>query len=301
MEALAAAPGGLHQVSQCSFTFFDVNDTLDATARPTDRAEKGNNRVRTALANAFKAESGVMTVLQRTSGISSEYTRLGKQVSDRLTCTPLNGSTEMKDKLTGKFVPEPIRLIVPSDSSKETAKKITECSIKTKLHVTACSGANATDGTGTMRPWEFDGLALEQLNNPISSVERISQQTHGDARVAPAPAAAPAAAGGATKPSAQNPWMTATSGGGRGGGRKRGAGRGMEGPVNEDCDGLGDDGDDEHTVPSPSIAERTRSGIARRIAAVRLLVIGGDSSDCLGAAETDAERDAAVGTELGWA
>ena len=56
MEALAAAPGELYQMSQCSFAFFDVNDVLDATARPTDRAEKGNNHVRTALANAFKAE-----------------------------------------------------------------------------------------------------------------------------------------------------------------------------------------------------------------------------------------------------
>ena len=170
MEALAAALGELYQVSQCSFAFFDANGTLDVTARPTDRAEKGINRVRTALANAFKAESGVMTVHQRTSGISSEYMHLGKQVSDRLTCTPLSGSTEMKGKLTGNFVPEPIRLVVPS---KETAKMITECSIKTKLHVAACSGANATDGTGTMWPWGFGGLALEQPNNPISSVERI--------------------------------------------------------------------------------------------------------------------------------
>ena len=49
MEALAAAPGELYQVSQSAFDFFDVNDTLDATARPTDRAEKGNNRTRTAF------------------------------------------------------------------------------------------------------------------------------------------------------------------------------------------------------------------------------------------------------------
>ena len=82
MDALAAAPGELYQVSQSAFGLFDVNDTLDATARPTDRAEKGNNRTRTALANAFKAESGVLTVLQRSAGIPAEYTRLGKQVSD---------------------------------------------------------------------------------------------------------------------------------------------------------------------------------------------------------------------------
>ena len=88
MEALAAAPGELYHASshQCAFAFFfDVNDALDATARPTDRAEKKNNRVRTALANAFKAEYGAMAVLQRTGGISSEYTRLGQQASDRLT------------------------------------------------------------------------------------------------------------------------------------------------------------------------------------------------------------------------
>ena len=136
-----------------------------------------------------------------------------------------------------------------------------------------------------------------------------TQQTHGDERVAPAaaptaaptPAAAPAPARGATKPPAQNPWMTAKSGGGSGGERKRSAGRGMRGPVAEDCDGLENDGNDEHTVPSPSIAERTRSSIARRIAAVRLLVNGGGSVGDLGAVDTDIEREAAVGTELGWA
>ena len=74
-------------------------------------------------------------------------------------------------------------------------------------------------------------------------------------------------------------------------------------PVSEDCDGLDDDDDDEHTVPSPSIAERTRSRIARRIAAIRLLANGrvsaggSDATD----ADADAESDAAVDTELGWA
>ena len=63
IEALSAAPVELYQVSQIPFEFFDVNGTLDATARPTDRAEKGNNRIRTALANAFKVESGVLAVL----------------------------------------------------------------------------------------------------------------------------------------------------------------------------------------------------------------------------------------------
>ena len=173
MEALAAAPGELYQVSQCPFAFFDINDTLDATARPTDRAEKGNNRARTALANAFKAESGAMAVLQRTHGISPERTRLGRKISGRLTSTPLGGSTEMKAKLTGKFVTEPVRLVVPS---KETAKLITECSIKTKLHVSACSGANATDGTDAMRPWGFDGLALEKNPTTRSPARRLCHE-----------------------------------------------------------------------------------------------------------------------------
>jgi len=181
MEALSAAPGELYQVSQIAFDFFDVNDTLDATARPTDRAEKGNSRTRTALANAFKAESGVLTVLQRSSGIPAEWTRLGKQVSDRLTCTPLVGSADAKEKLTGKFIAEPVQLVVVS---KETAKMITECTIKTKLHVAACSGANASDGTGTMRPWGFDGYALEHLNNPVTSIERIPHNIDDDAAVA---------------------------------------------------------------------------------------------------------------------
>ena len=72
METLAATPGEIYRVSQCAFVFFDVNDTLDATVRPTDRAEKGMNRARTSLANAFKSESGLMTVLQRTNGITAE-------------------------------------------------------------------------------------------------------------------------------------------------------------------------------------------------------------------------------------
>ena len=79
MEALLAAPGDLYQVSQVAFDFYDVNATLDATARPTDRAEKGNNRVRTALANAFKAESGVLTVLQRTSASQLTGSRWGRR------------------------------------------------------------------------------------------------------------------------------------------------------------------------------------------------------------------------------
>ena len=72
METLAAAPGEIYRVSQCAFVFYDANDTLDATARPTDRTEKGMNRARTSLANAFKSESGLMTVLQRTNGITAE-------------------------------------------------------------------------------------------------------------------------------------------------------------------------------------------------------------------------------------
>ena len=169
-----------YQVSQIAFAFFDVNDTLDATARPTDRAEKGNNRIRTALANAFKAESGVLAVLQRTSGIPADWESLGKKVSDRLVCTPLAGSADAKEKLTGKFVAVPVRLVVVS---KETAKMITESTIKTKLHVAACSGANAPDGTGTMRPWGFDGHALEQLNNPVTSIDRIPHDIDDDVAV----------------------------------------------------------------------------------------------------------------------
>ena len=100
------------------------------------------NRARTSLANASKSESGLVTVLQRTDGITAEQKRLGRQISDRLTSKPLCGSNEMKGKLTGKFAEEPDRLVVPS---KETAKMITEGIIKTKLHVAVCSGVNATD------------------------------------------------------------------------------------------------------------------------------------------------------------
>ena len=130
----------------------------------------------------FKPESGVLTVLQRSSGTPAEWTRLGKQVSGRLTCTPLLGSAETKEKLTGKFVAEPIRLVVVS---KETAKMITECTIKTKLHVAACSGANASDDTGTICVHGgLAGLALEQLNNPVTSIERIPHKIADDAAVA---------------------------------------------------------------------------------------------------------------------
>ena len=158
-----------------------MNGTLDATAPPTDRAEKGANRVRTSLANAFKAESGVMNVLQRTDNITAEQKRLGRIISDRLTTMPLGGSVEVKAKLTGKFVEEPVRLAVPL---RETAKMITEGIIKTKLHVAACNDANVTDCTDAMRPWGFDGLALEKLNNPITSVERIPHTITDDTVVA---------------------------------------------------------------------------------------------------------------------
>ena len=69
--------------------------------------------------------------------------------------------------------------------------------------------------------------------------------------------------------------------------------------MSEDYGGLDDDDDDEHTVP-PSIAERTRGSIARRIAAVRLLVSGAGPPGDLGAVDTDS-RESAADTELGWA
>ena len=180
MEALIAQPGELYQVGQATLDFFDVNDSLDATARMTDRAEKGNNRVRTAMANAFKAETGVLTVVQRTAGITTEMESLGKKVSARLVGTPLTGSEDVKEKLTGKFATTPVRLVIVS---RETAKMITESIIKTKLHVAACNGADASDGTGTMRPWGFDGLALESLNNPVTSIDRIPHDIDDDAQV----------------------------------------------------------------------------------------------------------------------
>ena len=70
-------------------------------------------------------------------------------------------------------------------------------------------------------------------------------------------------------------------------------------PVSEYCDGLDDDDDDEHTVPSPSIAERTRSRIGRFIAAIRLPANGGGSGGGSDATDAGAESDAAVNTDLG--
>ena len=84
MQMLLAAPGEMFQVGLAPFEFFDVNDTLDATARLTDRGERGTNKTRTMLANAFKAESGVLTVLMRTAGATPELKRLGRIISDRL-------------------------------------------------------------------------------------------------------------------------------------------------------------------------------------------------------------------------
>ena len=77
MGTLAAAPGELYQMSQGAIELLDVDGTLDATARPTHCAEEGMNRARTSLANAFKSESGLMTVLQRTGDITAEQKRLG--------------------------------------------------------------------------------------------------------------------------------------------------------------------------------------------------------------------------------
>jgi hypothetical protein len=137
----------MFQVGLAQFDFFDINDTLDATARPTDRGERGSNKQRTALANVFKAESDILTVPLRAAGITSEQKRLGWLISDRLTSTPTADPSGTRARLLGKFVEEPVRFVVPS---KETAKMITEGIIKTKLHVAACSGANATDDHGLL-------------------------------------------------------------------------------------------------------------------------------------------------------
>ena len=135
----------------------------------------------------------------------------------------------------------------------------------------------------------------------IAALEKAGVAVSPDA-AAPtsAPAATSAPSGGAPKPPAQNPWMTASSGGGRGGGgSKRKPGRGMGGPVREDYEGMDDDDDDEHTVP-PSIAARTRGSIARRVEAVRLLISGAGSPDGLGAVGDDS-REPAADTEHDWA
>jgi hypothetical protein len=110
MEALAAAFGELYQVSQGAIALLDVDDTLDATARPADCAEEGKNRARTSrpLASTFKSESGLMPVLQRTNGITVEQKRLGRQISDQLTSKPLVVSAAMKEKLKGTPVEEKV-------------------------------------------------------------------------------------------------------------------------------------------------------------------------------------------------
>ena len=61
MGTLAAAPGEVYQVSQCAFAFFDVNVTLDATARPTNRAEKGMNRAHRSGARNSKGPAAMVT------------------------------------------------------------------------------------------------------------------------------------------------------------------------------------------------------------------------------------------------
>ena len=304
-------------MSQCFFAFFDANDTLDATARPTDRAEKGNNRARTALANAFKAESGVMTVLQRTNAISPEHTRLGRQISDRLNSTPLGGSTEMKDKLTGKFVTETVRLIV---LSKETAKMITEQAGQiSKLDAAMQQNAEMMQqlikitGANDQQTKGSQGGLIE-LGRRHSSLLRRSKRLAWCFRKRRRQRRSRRTAVGVRRPrlrlrlqAAQLRRLRETHG------RRRRAVVGVVaarsgaqavkwgGAVSEDCGGLDDDDDGEHTVPSPSIAERTRSRIGRRIAAIRLFANGGGSAGGTDATDAGAESDAAVDAELGWA
>ena len=89
METMLTSLGDTYQVGLTPFGFFDVNGALDATARPTERAERGDNRTRTALANAFKSESGIMTITQRTAGTTPEERRICRLANDRLTMIPL--------------------------------------------------------------------------------------------------------------------------------------------------------------------------------------------------------------------
>ena len=137
----------------------------------------------------------------------------------------------------------------------------------------------------------------EKADRIIAALEKAGVAVPPDA-AAPttAPAATPAPPSGATKPPAQNPWMTAPSGGGRGGGgSKRKPGRGMGGTVSEDYGGLDDDDED---MP-PIIASRTRGSVARRVDAARLMFRGSGASDRPGSAGTDA-RESALGAELAW-
>ena len=132
----------------------------------------------------------------------------------------------------------------------------------------------------------------------IAALEQAGMAVSPDAAAATsAPAATPAPSSGAPKPSAQNPWMTATSGGGRGGGgSKRKPGRGMGGTVSEDYDGL----DDDDGEVLPTVAARTRGRIARRVDAVRLMLRGSGAADGPEAVGTDASATA-PDAELPWA
>ena len=105
METTLAGLGDTYQVGLAPFPFFDVNDELDATARPTDRDERGNNRIRTALANAFKSESGILTVIQRTAGLSPDGRRMCRLANNRMTMIPFADPDGSCDKLTGKVCP----------------------------------------------------------------------------------------------------------------------------------------------------------------------------------------------------
>ena len=113
------------------------------------------------------------------------------------------------------------------------------------------------------------------------------------------PAAAPAPPGGATGSPAQNPWTT--MGGGRGSGGSRGAkrrekpGNNMGGTVSEDYGRL--DEDDEQMLPT--IAARTRGGVARRIDRIRHMLRGPSAPDAPGAAVTT-DRESTPAAELTW-
>ena len=233
----------------------------------------------------------MMTVLQRTNGITAEQKRLGRQISGRLTSKPLVGSTEMEEKLNGKLIEEQVRLVVPS---KETAKMIAEGIIKTKQsgqisklgetmqksaemtqQLIQMTGANKQKTKALTEQVSEMGAKTDMILEALKVAGVVLSQPAGlsatqlpQSGVGATPAAAPAAAGAPASVPVANAWLMATSDSGRRGGSKtRGAGgRGTGAPVGEDYDGLDDD--DILVLPeSPTLREQLRSGM-RRVAAL---------------------------------
>ena len=122
------------------------------------------------MARAFAYQSGVMTVYTRADVADHALRGAVSHVADRLHATAPIGRTVAKlEQFTGTFDLEPVRF---KQISKESLRNLTFPIVRTMTHMAVVCDAGTDVGTDSMKPWAFDQMSLQALNDPEPLLHR---------------------------------------------------------------------------------------------------------------------------------